>query len=75
MVRGRVSSYGFGNRFEIPSFNELKTTQTNVHCNLAGAYALSSKMEALPLKGEIGGYRILFSHNLQFDLSKMARYR
>ena len=29
------------------------------------------KAEALPLKDELGGYRILYSHNCQFGLSQM----
>lgn len=28
------------------------------------------KAEALPLKDEVGGYRILYSHNCQFGLSQ-----
>lgn len=51
--------------------DELKATQTDVHPNIAGAYRIKFKAEILPLKDEVGGYRILFSHNCQFGLSQM----
>jgi len=51
--------------------DELKATQTDVHPNIAGAYRIKFKAEVLPLKDEVGGYRILFSHNCQFGLSQM----
>ena len=38
---------------------------------IAGAYKIKFKAEALPLKNEVGGYRILYSHNCQFGLSQM----
>jgi hypothetical protein len=51
--------------------NELKATQIDVRPNIAGAYHIKFKAEALPLKDEVGGYRILYSHNCQFGLSQM----
>ena len=39
--------------------------------NIAGKYRIKFKAEALPLKDEVGGYRILYSHNCQFGLSQM----
>ena len=38
--------------------------------NLPGDYRIKFKAEALPLKDQLGGYRLLFSHNVQFPLSK-----
>lgn len=35
-----------------------------------GAFRVKFKAEALPLKDEVGGYRILYSHNTQFGLSQ-----
>jgi len=35
-----------------------------------GKHRIKFKAEALPLKDEIGGYRILYSHNCQFGLSQ-----
>ena len=35
-----------------------------------GKYDLKFKVEALPLKDQVGGYRLLFSHNVQFPLSQ-----
>jgi hypothetical protein len=43
----------------------------DVRPNIAGKYRVKFKSEALPLKGEIGGYRLLFSHNVQFGLSQL----
>jgi hypothetical protein len=43
----------------------------DVRPNIAGKYRVKFKSEALPLKGEIGGYRLLFSHNVQLGLSQL----
>src|ERR1700680_2234968 len=34
------------------------------------SYVVKFKAEALPLKDEVGGYRLLFSHNVEFGLSQ-----
>jgi hypothetical protein len=41
---------------------------TDVRPNIAGEYLIKFKTEALPLKDKIGGYRLLYSHNVQFEL-------
>jgi hypothetical protein len=51
--------------------DELKATQIDVRPKIAGAYRIKFKAEALPLKDEVGGYRILYSHNCQFGISQM----
>jgi hypothetical protein len=51
--------------------DEQKATQMDVRPKIAGAYRIKFKAEALPLKGEVGGYRILYSHNCQFGLSQV----
>ena len=51
--------------------DETKATQVDVRPKIAGAYRIKFKAEALPLKDEIGGYRILYSHNCQFGLSQV----
>jgi hypothetical protein len=38
--------------------------------NISGTYRIKFKAEALPLKDQVGGYRLLFSHNAQFPLSQ-----
>src|SRR6516162_534235 len=43
----------------------------DVRPNIAGNYRIKFKAEALPLKDQVGGYRMLFSHNSQFPLSQM----
>ncbi|HYB11419.1 MAG TPA: hypothetical protein VEJ16_17290 [Alphaproteobacteria bacterium] len=43
----------------------------DVRPNVPGKYRIKFKSEALPLKGEVGGYRLLFSHNVQFGLSQL----
>ena len=51
--------------------DELKAAALDVRPNIAGAYRIKFKAEALPLKDEIGGYRLLYSHNCVFGLSQM----
>ena len=43
----------------------------DVRPNIARAYRIKFKAEVLPLKDEIGGYRVLYSHNCVFGLSQM----
>jgi hypothetical protein len=43
----------------------------DVRPNIPGKYRVKFKSEALPLKDDIGGYRLLFSHNVQFGLSQL----
>lgn len=43
----------------------------DVRPNIAGDYRIKFKMEALPLKDEVGGFRFLYSHNCVFGLSQM----
>jgi hypothetical protein len=50
---------------------EHRATAMDVRPSIAGRYRIKFKAEALPLKDQIGGYRILYSHNCQFGLSQM----
>ena len=43
--------------------------EMDVRPNIAGQYEIKFKVEALPPKEEIGGIRMLYSHNVQFPLS------
>lgn len=50
---------------------DLQTAaELDVRPNFAGNYRIKFKAEALPLKDQVGGYRLLFSHNVQFPLSQ-----
>ena len=51
--------------------DEQKATAVDVRPKIAGAYRIKFKAEALPLKDQVGGYRILHSHNCQFGASQM----
>lgn len=51
--------------------DEQKASALDVRPKIAGKYRIKFKAEALPLKNEVGGYRILYSHNCQFGLSQM----
>jgi hypothetical protein len=51
--------------------DEKKATGLDVRPHIAGKYRIKFKAEALPLKDQIGGYRILYSHNCEFGLSQM----
>ena len=51
--------------------DETQATALDVRPKIAGQFRIKFKAEALPLKDEVGGYRILYSHNCQFGLSQM----
>jgi hypothetical protein len=51
--------------------DEQKAAALDVRPNIAGAYRIKFKAEVLPLKDEIGGLRVLYSHNCVFGLSQM----
>ncbi|HZD31004.1 MAG TPA: hypothetical protein VE779_05010, partial [Candidatus Angelobacter sp.] len=51
--------------------DEKMAAEFDVRPNIAGKYRIKFKAEALPLKDDVGGYRILYSHNCQFGLSQM----
>jgi hypothetical protein len=50
--------------------DQQETAEVDVRPNIPGDYRIKFKAEALPLKDKIGGYRLLFSHNVQFPLSQ-----
>ena len=47
-----------------------KAAELDMRPNIIGKYRIKFKAEALPLKDQVGGYRLLFSHNAQFPLSQ-----
>jgi hypothetical protein len=47
-----------------------RAAELDVRPNIAGHYRIKFKAEALPLKDQVGGYRLLFSHNVVFPLSQ-----
>src|SRR5580704_14228736 len=51
--------------------DEKMAAALDVRPKIAGAYQIKFKAEALPLKDQYGGYRILYSHNCVFGLSQM----
>jgi hypothetical protein len=48
-----------------------KCAELDVRPHIPGVYQIKFKAEALPLREKIGGFRLLFSHNVQFGLSQM----
>lgn len=50
--------------------DERKAAALDVRPKISGKYRIKFKAEALPLKDQIGGYRILYSHNCQFGVSQ-----
>lgn len=50
--------------------DQKMAAQMDVRPNIAGSYRIKFKAEALPPKNEVGGYRILYSHNCQFGISQ-----
>ena len=55
--------------FKFRHSNLQKAAEVDVRPQLAGDYLVKFKAEALPLKHRLGGFRMLFSHNIQFPLS------
>jgi len=51
--------------------DEEKATALDVRPQIEGKYKIKFKAEALPLKDEVGGYRLLYSHNCQFGQSQV----
>jgi hypothetical protein len=49
--------------------DQQQAAEVDVRPDLPGKYRIKFKAEALPLKERLGGYRLLFSHNVQFPLS------
>lgn len=49
--------------------DQQQAAEVDVRPNLPSDYRVKFKAEALPLKDRVGGYRLLFSHNVQFPLS------
>jgi hypothetical protein len=44
--------------------------ELDVRPQMSGKHRIKFKAEALPLKDQLGGYRLLYSHNVQFLLSQ-----
>ncbi|MGA7411495.1 MAG: hypothetical protein WBW33_13515 [Bryobacteraceae bacterium] len=57
--------------FKFRHSDEQKATEVDVRPKISGKYRVKFKAEVLPLKDEIGGYRILYSHNCVFGLSQV----
>lgn len=57
--------------FKYRHTDEQKATQMDMRPNIAGKYRIKFKAETLPLKEEVGGYRVLYSHNCQFGISQV----
>ena len=51
--------------------NIQKAAETDVRPHILGDHQVKFKCQALPLKGELGGIRLLFSHNVQFPRSNL----
>ena len=47
-----------------------RAAEMDVRPQIAGRYVAKFKAEAMPLKDQVGAYRLLFSHNVQFGLSQ-----
>jgi hypothetical protein len=49
-----------------------KAAETDVRPQILGDHRVKFKCQALPLKDQLGGIRLLFSHNVQFPRSQMS---
>ena len=57
--------------FKFRHTDEQKATAIDVRPKIAGRYRIKFKAEALPLKDQVGAYRILYSHNCQLGASQV----
>ena len=48
-----------------------QAAEIDLRPNIAGEYKIKFKAEVLPLKDQLGSYRVLFSHNVQLNLSQV----
>jgi hypothetical protein len=51
--------------------NIQKAAETDVRPHILGDHQVKFKCQALPLRGQLGGIRLLFSHNVQFPRSNL----
>jgi hypothetical protein len=49
-----------------------KAAETDVRPQILGDHVVKFKCQALPLKGQLGGIRMLYSHNVQFPRSNVG---
>jgi hypothetical protein len=49
-----------------------KAAELDVRPQIPGYYKIKFKAEALPLKDQLGGFRLLYSHNAEFGMSQVA---
>jgi hypothetical protein len=59
--------------FKYRHSNLQQAADVDVRPNVAGDYRVKFKAQALPLKRRLGGFRMLFSHNIQFPLSAVRQ--
>ena len=57
--------------FKFRTPDREKAAETDIRPKIAGPYRTKFKAEALPLRDEIGGYRVLYSHNCIFPISSV----
>jgi hypothetical protein len=57
--------------FKFRSADMNAAAAVDVRPHIAGPYRVKFKSEALPLKDQIGGYRLLYAHNCIFPLSSV----
>ena len=49
-----------------------KAAETDVRPHISGTARIKFKSEQLPLRDQLGGFRLLFSHNAEFGLSQVT---
>src|SRR4030095_12016879 len=56
-------------KFRHPEMQQAAELDMRPH--FSGRYRIKFKAEVLPLRDQIGGFRLLYSHNCQFGLSQV----
>jgi hypothetical protein len=57
--------------FKVRGPDMQASAEVDVRPQIEGAYRIKFKAEVLPLKDEVGGLRLLYSHNCEFPLSHL----
>jgi hypothetical protein len=58
--------------FKFRNPNRQKAAQTDVRSRILGDDRVKFKAQALPLEGQLGGIRMLYSHTVQFPRSNVS---
>ena len=71
-VPGRLSRRRSRDRLQVPAPRHPEVRRDRRPPDVPGDYRIKFKAEVLPLKDELGGMRMLYSHNVELSLSSLG---